>query len=122
MHRLARIEMLILALTALAVVAALVSAARGRSASRSPVPRRGWTCSHPPARIGRLDSPSATIVAGAAGACEVAAAAVDPAAALLLPAGPVDGVSFAIGVSTLPLAIVVDATLPLPAATTAEES
>lgn len=38
---------------------------------------------------------------------------VVPAAALLMPAHLVDGVSFAIGVSTLPAAIVIDALLPL---------
>ena len=37
-----------------------------------------------------------------------------PAAALLLPAGLVDGVSFAVGVTTLPVAIVADALWPLP--------
>lgn len=37
-----------------------------------------------------------------------------PAAALLLPHTLIDGVSFALGVSVLPLAIVVDATLPTP--------
>lgn len=37
-----------------------------------------------------------------------------PAAALLLPHAVIDGVSFAVGVSALPLAIVVDATLPAP--------
>lgn len=40
---------------------------------------------------------------------------VVPATALLLPSDLVDGVSFAIGVSALPVAIVVDASLPLPA-------
>jgi hypothetical protein len=39
-----------------------------------------------------------------------------PATALLLPADLVDGVSFAAGVSMLPLAIVADALWPLPAA------
>jgi hypothetical protein len=39
---------------------------------------------------------------------------VIPASALLLPAALVDGVSFAIGVSALPAAVVVDALLPLP--------
>jgi hypothetical protein len=34
------------------------------------------------------------------------------AAALLVPHGPIDGLSFAIGVTTLPLAIVLEATLP----------
>lgn len=38
-----------------------------------------------------------------------------PALALLLPARLVDGVSFAIGVTSLPLAVVLDAFLPLPA-------
>jgi len=37
-----------------------------------------------------------------------------PAAALLLPATLVDGLSFAVGVSALPLAVVVDALLPAP--------
>lgn len=36
-----------------------------------------------------------------------------PAAALLLPGSLVDGVSFAIGVTTLPLAVVLDACLPV---------
>jgi hypothetical protein len=36
-----------------------------------------------------------------------------PAAALLLPSSVVDGVSFAIGVTTLPVAVVVDACLPV---------
>jgi hypothetical protein len=38
-----------------------------------------------------------------------------PATALLLPAALVDGVSFAIGVTALPAAVVVDAFRPLPA-------
>jgi hypothetical protein len=38
-----------------------------------------------------------------------------PATALLLPHSLVDGVSFAIGVTTLPVAVVVDACLPLTA-------
>lgn len=38
-----------------------------------------------------------------------------PALALLLPRWLVDGVSFAIGVTTLPVAVVLDACLPLPA-------
>ncbi len=36
-----------------------------------------------------------------------------PATALLLPATLIDGVSFAVGVSALPLAIVIDALVPL---------
>jgi energy-converting hydrogenase Eha subunit C len=36
-----------------------------------------------------------------------------PAAALLLPGSLVDGISFAIGVTTLPVAVVVDACLPV---------
>jgi hypothetical protein len=39
---------------------------------------------------------------------------VIPAGALLLPATLIDGVSFAVGVSALPLAIVIDALTPLP--------
>lgn len=39
---------------------------------------------------------------------------VVPAAALLVPGRFVDGVSFAVGVSALPLAVVVDAMLPSP--------
>ena len=38
-----------------------------------------------------------------------------PAAALLLPSALIDGVSFATGASALPLAVVLDAMLPLPA-------
>jgi hypothetical protein len=38
-----------------------------------------------------------------------------PAMALLLPRSLVDGVSFAIGVTTLPVAVVVDACMPLAA-------
>ena len=38
-----------------------------------------------------------------------------PAAALLLPRSLVDGVSFAIGVTTLPFAVVLDACLPVAA-------
>jgi hypothetical protein len=38
-----------------------------------------------------------------------------PASALLLPRTLIDGVSFAIGVTTMPLAIVIDASLPAPA-------
>jgi hypothetical protein len=41
-----------------------------------------------------------------------------PACALLLPASIVDGVSFAIGVTTLPAAVVIDALLTLPDAKT----
>jgi hypothetical protein len=41
-----------------------------------------------------------------------------PACALLLPASLVDGVSFAIGVTTLPAAVVIDAFLTLPDAKT----
>lgn len=41
-----------------------------------------------------------------------------PACALLLPASIVDGVSFAIGVTTLPAAVVIDALLALPDAKT----
>jgi hypothetical protein len=37
-----------------------------------------------------------------------------PAAALLLPHTLIDGVSFGVGVSALPLAVVVDASLPAP--------
>ncbi len=37
-----------------------------------------------------------------------------PASALILPASVVDGVSFAVGVTTLPLAIVIDACLGIP--------
>ena len=37
-----------------------------------------------------------------------------PACALLLPRALIDGVSFAIGVTALPLAIVIDAALPAP--------
>ena len=37
-----------------------------------------------------------------------------PAAALLLPSSTVDGVSFAVGVTALPLAVVVDASLSAP--------
>lgn len=37
-----------------------------------------------------------------------------PAGALLLPASLVDGVSFAVGVTALPVAIVIDALTPLP--------
>jgi hypothetical protein len=36
-----------------------------------------------------------------------------PAAALLLPREVVDGISFAIGVTTLPIAVVIDACLPV---------
>jgi hypothetical protein len=36
-----------------------------------------------------------------------------PAAALLLPGSVVDGVSFAVGVTTLPVAVVLDACLPV---------
>ena len=38
-----------------------------------------------------------------------------PATALLLPSSVIDGASFALGVSMLPLAIVADALMPLPA-------
>ena len=38
-----------------------------------------------------------------------------PAVALLLPGSLVDGVSFAIGVTTLPAAVVLDACVPVPA-------
>lgn len=38
-----------------------------------------------------------------------------PAAALVLPTNVVDGVSFAVGVTTLPVAIVIDACLGIPA-------
>ncbi len=37
-----------------------------------------------------------------------------PATALVLPAGMIDGVSFAVGVTMLPVAIVADAMWPLP--------
>ena len=45
-----------------------------------------------------------------------------PALALLLPTGLVDGISFAIGVSALPSAIVAEVLLPAPLAPAAGES
>jgi len=43
-----------------------------------------------------------------------------PAVALLLPRSLVDGVSFAIGVTTLPMAVVIDACLPVPTTQTGD--
>jgi len=43
-----------------------------------------------------------------------------PACALVLPTSVIDGVSFAVGVTTLPLAIVIDACLGVPAMQTGD--
>jgi len=122
MHRLARVEMLILALTALAVVAAL-GLDGGRPLGIALAGAVAWLDFVLIRQLGTAvlirRPPLAWLVPLAL--TKSLLLLLIPAAALLLPAGPVDGLSFAVGVSTLPLAIVVDAALPLRAGATPEE-
>ena len=114
--RLRRIEMLILALTAAAAAVALAS----RALPATGVAIGGGTALLDFVVIRRLASlafvrrPNVTHVVPLALLKSVALIAI-PAAALALPATLVDGRSFALGVTMLPLAIVIDACVPIPA-------
>jgi hypothetical protein len=123
MHRLARIEMLILALTALAVVAALALGGV-RPLGIALAGAAAWLDFVLIRQLGTavlIRRPPLSWLVPLALTKSLLLLLI-PSAALLLPAGPVDGLSFAVGVSALPLAIVIDATLPLPAAAIPEES
>jgi hypothetical protein len=112
-RRLARIELLLLALTSVVTAAALSSGiirplgiVLGGSAA--------WLDFVVIRTLGAVmlaRNPSLQHVVPMAFLKSIALLAV-PAAALLLPSSVVDGVSFALGVTTLPLAVVLDAVLP----------
>lgn len=112
--RLRRIELAIIALTATAVAISVASetlrplgvAAGGATALLDFVVIRLLVT----AAFARRPSVSRAIPLAFA---KSVALVLIPAAALLLPAGLIDGRSFAVGVTMLPLAVVVDALTPL---------
>lgn len=116
-HRLGRIEGLILSLTTVAAVVALALdggrplgiALGGAAAYLDFVLIRVLVGT----ALSRRPSPALAVPLALAKSLLLVAI---PATALLLPADLIDGVSFALGVSALPAAIVTDALLPLPAA------
>ncbi len=115
-HRLVRIEGLILSLTTVAAVLAAASGGRplgvvlgGGAAFLDFVLIRMLVAT----ALSRRPSPTLAVPLALTKSLLLVAI---PATALLLPAELVDGVSFAAGVSMLPLAIVADAFWPLPVA------
>ncbi len=115
-HRLARIELLITSLTLLAAACALVVGAPRPLG----IALGGGAAALDFAMIRRLGAaalvrrvPLQRMVSMALVKSVVLLAV--PATALLLPRSLVDGVSFAIGVTTLPIAVVLDACLPVAA-------
>jgi hypothetical protein len=115
-HRLVRIEGLILSLTTIAAALALAAGGRplgvvlgGGAAFLDFVLIRMLVAT----ALSRRPSPTLAVPLALMKSLLLVAI---PATALLLPAELVDGVSFAVGVSMLPLAIVADALWPLPAA------
>ena len=116
-RRLARIEFLITSLTLLAAAVALVAGAPRPLG----IALGGGAAALDFAMIRRLGAaalvrcvPLQRVVSMAL--VKSVVLLVVPATALLLPGSIVDGVSFAIGVTTLPVAVVLDACLPVAAA------
>jgi hypothetical protein len=114
-HRLIRIEGLILSLTTLAVACALVIG----GVRPLGIVLGGGAAFLDFVLIRVLVEAAVSRPRGVAWAVPLAFAksillVAVPASVLLLPTALIDGVSFALGVSTLPVAIVADAFLPLP--------
>jgi hypothetical protein len=114
-HRLVRIQALILSATTLAVALAIGSG-RGRPlgvALGGTAALLDFVLVQHLVKLAFARRPSAAWAVALALAKSLILVAV-PALALLLPASLIDGASFAVGVSALPLAVVVDAVMPLP--------